>query len=41
MKKVGLIKLLVGLTLAASGDFAVGSALSHKKVEETKADSTW
>ena len=37
MKKVGLIKLLVGLTLAASGAFAVGSAVSHKKVESVGA----
>ena len=37
MKKVGLIKLLVGLTLAASGAFAVGSVVSNKKAEETQA----
>ena len=37
MKKVGLIKLLVGLTLAASGAFAVGSAVSHKKAESVEA----
>lgn len=38
MKKVGLIKLLVGLTLAASGAFAVGSAVNHKKAEAVFAD---
>lgn len=38
MKKVGLIKLLVGLTLVASGAFAVGSGLSHKKVESVNAE---
>lgn len=37
MKKVGLIKLLVGLTLAASGAFVVGSALSNKKAEVADA----
>ena len=37
MKKVGLIKLLVGLTLAASGAFAVGSAVSYKKAESVDA----
>ena len=37
MKKVGLIKLLVGLTLVASGAFAVGSALSNKKAEAAEA----
>ena len=43
MKKVGLIKLLVGLTLAASGAFAVGSALSNKKAEvaEAAAGDSW
>ena len=39
MKKVGLIKLLVGLTLAASGAFAVGSAVNHKKAEAVSAES--
>ena len=39
MKKVGLIKLLVGLTLAASGAFAMGSGLSYKKAEEIQASA--
>ena len=39
MKKVGLFKLLVGLTLAASGAFAVGSALSNKKAEAAEAST--
>ena len=37
MKKVGLIKLLVSLTLVASGAFAVGSAVSNKKAESVEA----
>lgn len=37
MKTKGLIKLLVGLTLAASGAFAVGSALSNKKAVSADA----
>ena len=39
MKKVGLIKLLVGLTLAASGAFAVGSALSNKAEKEVEVEA--
>ena len=41
MKKVGLIKLLVGLTLAASGAFAVGSAVSNKKVVPVHASTAF
>ena len=37
MKTKGLIKLLVGMTLAASGAFAVGSAVSNKKAESVEA----
>ena len=37
MKKIGLIKLVLGLTLAASGAFAVGSAVSNKKAEPVEA----
>ena len=37
MKTKGLIRLLVGLTLAASGAFAVGSALSNQKAEAAEA----
>lgn len=37
MKTKGLVKLLVGLTLAASGAFTVGSGLSHKKAEAVEA----
>lgn len=37
MKKVGLIKLVLGLSLAASGALAVGSGLSHKKTKEASA----
>ena len=40
MKTKGLVKLLVGLTLAASGAFAVGSGLSHKKAESVDATVT-
>ena len=39
MKTKGLVKLLVGLTLAASGAFAVGNNLSHKKAESVDASS--
>ena len=37
MKKRGFLKFLVGITLAASGAFAVGSALSNKKAEIVEA----
>ena len=37
MKTKSLVKLLVGITLAASGAFAFGSAVSHKKVETVTA----
>ena len=37
MKTKGLVKLLVGLTLAASGAFAVRNGLSHKKAEVVEA----
>ena len=40
MKTKGLIKLLVGFTLAASGVFAVGSAVSSKKAESVDAATT-
>ena len=40
MKTKGLVKLLVGLTLAASGAFAVGSGLSNKKAEVVEAAVT-
>lgn len=39
MKTKGLIKLLVGITFAASGAFAVGSAVSNKKAESVSAGS--
>ena len=39
MKKMSLVKILVGLTLAASGAFAVGSALSNNKSQGVDADS--
>ena len=37
MKKLGLIKLVIGMTLAASGALAIGSGLSHKKAEAAQA----
>lgn len=40
MKKNGLIKFLVGITLAASGAFALGSALNNKKAEVAEAAAT-
>ncbi len=40
MKKVGLIKLLLGIGLAASGALALGSALNNKKAEVVEAGTT-
>ena len=40
MKKVGILKLLTGITLAASGALAIGSGLSNKKANVADAAST-
>ena len=40
MKKSGLIKLLVGMTLAASGAFAVAGGLSHKKADKVEVGAS-
>ena len=40
MKKSGILKFIVGVTLAASGAFAVGAALNSKKVEAVSAGTS-